>query len=69
MDTRSAFEKMLTYNINEVCKRLGIENSTFYILKHRLKKKEHISIDNMEKMLRKFGFKVIQYQTWKEPTQ
>lgn len=58
---------MLDSNINVVMQRLRINHKTFYSLKHRLKKKEKLSEENMRKMLTKYGFKLIREEQWKEP--
>lgn len=67
MSTIEAFEKMLSYNTQDVCRKLKISDNTFYSLKHRFRQRKLISDENMREMLLKFGFKLVQDISWKEP--
>lgn len=56
LNTHQSFKKIFTeYATKDVMKKLGITYNTYCSLRHRIKKKEKISDQNMKKMLIKFG--------------
>jgi hypothetical protein len=68
MNRNEAFEKLIYLkNSGEVVKKLNINYQTLYSYRHRLKKKEKLSEENMKRMLLKFGYKLKQEEKWESP--
>ncbi len=69
MTTKEAFVKLISER--GVYKRLGVTKGYIGFVKDQIKKEEpkYPSIDTMEKMLEKAGFKVVQEKEWEEDEQ